>query len=86
MGKPEQMIDMLAAQIPEVPRKAARKQAMATLSTMMGALVLARIAGSSDFSDEILGAGREAVLGRATSPAPIVRKSRARKAAPAVAR
>ena len=32
-------------------------------------LVLARIAGSGDFSDEILGAGREAVLGRATSPA-----------------
>jgi TetR/AcrR family transcriptional regulator, transcriptional repressor for nem operon len=48
--------------------------------------VLARIAGSSDFSDEILGAGREAVLGRATLPAPMVRKSRARKAAPAVAR
>jgi hypothetical protein len=48
-----------------VPRKAARKQAMAALSTMMGSLVLARVAGSGEFSDEILGAGREAVLGRA---------------------
>src|ERR1700709_48102 len=47
-AKLEQMIDMLASQIPDVPRKAARKQAMATLSTMMGTLVLARIAGSGD--------------------------------------
>ena len=36
---------------------------MATLATMMGTLVLARIAGNGEFSDEILGAGREAVLG-----------------------
>src|SRR5580698_6492023 len=35
-AKLEQMIDMLAAQIPDLPRKAARKQAMATLATMMG--------------------------------------------------
>jgi TetR/AcrR family transcriptional repressor of nem operon len=75
------MIDVLAAQIPDVPRKAARKQAMATLATMMGTLVLARIAGSGEFSDEILGAGREAALGRATSPAPKTGKPRARKAA-----
>lgn len=78
-GRLEQMIDMLAAQIPDVPRKAARKQAMAALATMMGTLVMARIAGSGDFSDEILGAGREAVLDRAKSPK--ARKSPARKAA-----
>ena len=60
----EQMIDMLADQIPDVPRKAARKQAMASLATMMGTLVLARVAGSGEFSDDILGAGREAVLER----------------------
>jgi len=54
---------------------------MATLATMMGTLVLARIAGSGDFSDEILGAGREAVLGRAASPAPKAEKSGSRKAA-----
>ncbi len=67
-AKLEQMIDMLAEQIPDVPRKAARKQAMAALATMMGTLVLARIAGNGEFSDEILGAGREAVLGRAAPP------------------
>src|SRR6201991_2599172 len=64
-AKLEQMIDVLAAQIPEVPRKAARKQAMATVATMMGTLVLSRIAGNGEFSDEVLGAGRDAVLGRA---------------------
>jgi TetR/AcrR family transcriptional repressor of nem operon len=67
-GRLEQMIDMLAAQVPGVPRKAARKQATAALATMMGTLVMARIAGTGDFSDEILGAGREAVLERAKSP------------------
>ena len=74
-----QMIDMIAAQIPDVPRKAARKQAMAALATMMGTLVMARIAGSGDFSNEILGAGRDAVLGRAKSPA--AKKSPPKRAA-----
>jgi TetR/AcrR family transcriptional repressor of nem operon len=64
-AKLEQMIEMLAGQVPELPRKAARRQAMAVLATMMGTLVLARAAGSGEFSDEILSAGREAVLGRA---------------------
>ena len=64
-AKLEQMIDMLAEQIPQVPRKAARKRAMATLATMAGTLVLARIAGSGEFSDEILGVGRDAALGGA---------------------
>src|SRR3954454_20147207 len=58
----EQMIDMLADQTPALPREAARRQAMASLATMMGTLVLARIAGNGEFSDEILDAGREAVL------------------------
>jgi TetR/AcrR family transcriptional repressor of nem operon len=53
---------MLAEQIPGVPRKAARKQAMAAIATMMGTLVMARVAGNSEFSDEILGAGRDALL------------------------
>ncbi len=80
-GRLEQMIDMLAAQIPGVPPKAARKQAMAALATMMGALVLARIAGSGDFSEEILAAGRDAVLDRPRSPAPKAKKAAPRKAA-----
>jgi TetR/AcrR family transcriptional regulator, transcriptional repressor for nem operon len=71
-GKLEQMIDMMADQIPDLPRKAARKQAAAALATMMGTLVLARVAGSGEFSEEILAAGREAVLGW---PAPSVGKA-----------
>jgi TetR/AcrR family transcriptional repressor of nem operon len=63
-AKLEQMIDMLAEQIPDVPRKVARKRAMATLATMMGTMVLSRVAGNGEFSDEILGAGRDAVLDR----------------------
>ena len=65
-AKLEQMIGMLAEQIPDLPPKAARKQAMAALGTMMGTLVMARIAGNGELSDEILAAGRESVLGRAT--------------------
>ena len=67
-AKLDQMIEMMADQIPDVPRKAARKQAMAAIATMMGTLVMARVAGTGEFSDEILGAGREAVLGRAVVP------------------
>jgi TetR/AcrR family transcriptional repressor of nem operon len=66
-GRMEQMIDMLAAQFHDVPRKAARKQAMAALATMMGSLVMARIAGG-EFSEEILKAGRDGVLGQAKPP------------------
>jgi TetR/AcrR family transcriptional repressor of nem operon len=80
-AKLEQMIDMMAEQIPDVPRKAARKQAMATIATMMGTLVLSRIAGNGEFSDEVLGAGRDAALGRAAKAKPVAKKSRPRKAA-----
>src|SRR6185312_3028693 len=85
-AKLEQMIDMLAEQIPDIPRKAARKQAMGILATMMGTLVLARVAGNGEFSDEILGAGREAVLDRATPPRPARAKQSASKKAAASAR
>ncbi len=64
-GRMEQMIDMLAGQFHGMPRKAARKQAMAALATMMGSLVMARIAGGGGFSDEILQAGRDGVLSQA---------------------
>jgi TetR/AcrR family transcriptional regulator, transcriptional repressor for nem operon len=77
-AKLEQMIDMLAEQIPGVPAKAARKQAMAALATMMGTLVLARIGGSGEFSDEILAAGRDAALGRSAASKAVAKKSPAR--------
>jgi TetR/AcrR family transcriptional repressor of nem operon len=83
-AKLEQMIDMLAAQVPNGSSKAARKQAMAVIATMMGTLVLARVAGNGEFSDEILGAGRDAVLGRAAPSKPRLRKPAAKKAAKAV--
>ena len=79
-AKLELMIDMMADQILDVPRKAARKQAMAVLASMMGTLVLSRIAGNGEFSDEILGAGRDAVLGRAAAK-PVARKSSPTKSA-----
>src|SRR5882724_10314249 len=66
----DDMIEMMADQVPELPRKVARQQAIAALATMAGALVLSRVAGSGEFSEEILGAGREAALaGRAKAPA-----------------
>jgi TetR/AcrR family transcriptional repressor of nem operon len=77
-GKLDEMIEMLADNIPNVPRKAARKQAAATLATMMGTLVLSRIAGNGEFSDEILAAGREAVLARAASGKTVAKKARAK--------
>jgi TetR/AcrR family transcriptional regulator, transcriptional repressor for nem operon len=78
-AKLEQMIDMVADQIPDLPRKAARKQAAATLATMMGTLVLARVAGSGEFSEEILAAGREAAMpGGAASGAAKAAKKAAR--------
>jgi len=69
-AKLDEMIDMLADQIPDVPRKTARKQAIASLAGMMGAMVLARVAGTGEFSGEILAAGREAVLDRISGPKP----------------
>ena len=71
-AKIEDMIDMMSDHLPDVPRKTARRQAIAALATMMGTLVLSRIAGSGEFSDEVLAAGRETVLARA--PAKPARK------------
>jgi len=76
----EQMIEFIADQIPHFPRKIARKQAAATLATMMGTLVMARIAGNGEFSDEILAAGREAALGRASKLKSAGKKAAATKA------
>jgi TetR/AcrR family transcriptional repressor of nem operon len=77
-AKLDQMIEMIAEQISGVSPKAARKQAIATLATMMGTLVLSRIGGSGEFSDEILSAGREAALGRSTATKPVAKKARAK--------
>ncbi|MBH5367126.1 TetR/AcrR family transcriptional regulator [Bradyrhizobium glycinis] len=61
-GKLDEMIETLTDTIPNMPRKAARKQAIATLATMAGTMLLARIAGSSELSDEMLKVGRDHAL------------------------
>ena len=78
----EEMIGLMADQILDVPRQNARRQAIATIATMMGTMVMSRIAGTGQISDEILSAGREAVLGPAAAPAKaavkrVTKKSRA---------
>jgi TetR/AcrR family transcriptional regulator, transcriptional repressor for nem operon len=80
-AKLEQMIELFAAQMVDLPPKPARRKAMSTIATMMGTLVLARIAGNGEFSDEILGAGRDALLERAAAPKRAVKKSGVKKAA-----
>ena len=71
-AKMEQLIELIAEQIPDGP-KAARKQATALLATMMGTLVLSRIAGSGEFADEVLQAGKEAALARAAALKPVTK-------------
>lgn len=61
-GKLDEMIEMMADYVPGVSRKAARKQAIATLATMAGTVLLARIAASSELSDEVLKVGRDTAL------------------------
>ena len=86
-AKLEQMVGMLAEQIADAPSKPARKQAIAALATMMGTLVLARVAGSGEFSEEILEAGRDAVLAappaKAAAKKPAAKKATAKPAASA---
>lgn len=80
-GKLEQMITMMSEQYPDVPAATARQQAMAALATMMGGIVLARVAGTGELSDELLAAGRAAVLDRAAVAPIATAKPAARKTA-----
>ncbi|TPQ38650.1 TetR/AcrR family transcriptional regulator [Bradyrhizobium guangdongense] len=69
-GKLDEMIEMMADHITGVPRKAARKQAIATLATMAGTMLLARIAGNGELSDEVLKAGKDTALDNARRETP----------------
>jgi TetR/AcrR family transcriptional repressor of nem operon len=73
-AKLEQMIDMMAEQIPGRSPKAAREQAMASLATMVGTMILSRAGGGGELSDDILAAGRNALLDPQLSVKPITRK------------
>jgi TetR/AcrR family transcriptional regulator, transcriptional repressor for nem operon len=59
-AKLDDMIDVIAGQMPGPTDKDARRDAIGSLATMMGALLMARMAGTGDFSEEILDAGRYA--------------------------
>jgi TetR/AcrR family transcriptional repressor of nem operon len=69
-GKLDEMIEMMADHVTGVPRKAARKQAIATLATMAGTMLLARIAGNGELSDEVLKAGKDTALDNARRETP----------------
>jgi len=78
----EDMVEVLAAEMPAAAPRAARREAIAALATMMGALMLARMAGAGEFSEEILSAGRQAALRTPDAAKPRARKARSAKASP----
>jgi TetR/AcrR family transcriptional regulator, transcriptional repressor for nem operon len=78
VGKLEEMIDLFASQFPGQPDVAARREAISTIATLMGTMVLARVAGNGAFSQEILDAGRSAAL-RDTCETEVVGKPAPRK-------
>jgi TetR/AcrR family transcriptional repressor of nem operon len=59
-AKLEKMIEVVAAEMPGLSEKDARREAIGTVAIMMGALLMSRMAGTGEFSDEILEAGRSA--------------------------
>jgi TetR/AcrR family transcriptional repressor of nem operon len=63
-AKIEEMVEMLGELAPGPSSAAAKREALAAMSTMVGTLLLSRIAGTGELSDEILQAGRDAVLAR----------------------
>ncbi|MGJ4889278.1 TetR/AcrR family transcriptional regulator [Bradyrhizobium sp. HKCCYLR20261] len=69
-AKLAELIDLFADYIVDVPRKTARKRASAMLATLMGTIVMARITGSGELSDEILSSGREVALAVANGGGP----------------
>jgi TetR/AcrR family transcriptional repressor of nem operon len=81
-AKLERMIDVIAGEISGQSKKDARREAIGALATMMGALLMARMAGTGELSDEILDAGRSAAQ-KADSPSEPRRRKRAAKTADA---
>ena len=62
-AKLEEAIDLVASQGAKRPAKAAREEAIGTIATMVGSLLLARAAaGDEDLSLELLKAGRKKAL------------------------
>jgi TetR/AcrR family transcriptional repressor of nem operon len=59
--KLDEMIDVIAGLFPGETPEQARQIAISALATMMGSLALARAVGDKRLSDDILGAGRQAL-------------------------
>jgi TetR/AcrR family transcriptional regulator, transcriptional repressor for nem operon len=68
--KLDEMIDVVARLFAEKSPKEARQIATGSLATMMGSIVLARAVGDDKLSDEILGAGRQALSGQSARRKP----------------
>jgi TetR/AcrR family transcriptional repressor of nem operon len=81
--KLEEMIDVVAAHFTDIPAREARQLAISAISTMMGAITLARASAGQDLSAEILEAGAKALTARkALTPAadkPLLRRSDSRR-------
>jgi TetR/AcrR family transcriptional repressor of nem operon len=81
-AKIEEMGEVLTEQVGTAPDEAARREAIATLALMTGALVLARAAGNAAFSGEILDVARDRALADTTAaPKPAPRKRAAKEPA-----
>ena len=69
-AKIQEMVGVVAEMCPHSSPAAAKREALAIMSTIVGSLLLSRIAGSGALSEEILQAGRDAVLAeRPAAPA-----------------
>lgn len=73
-AKLERMIEVIAGEISGLNEKDARREAIGSLATMMGALLMARMAGTGELSDEILEAGRYAAKKAGNASKPRTRK------------
>jgi TetR/AcrR family transcriptional repressor of nem operon len=69
-AKLQELIELFAEYIVDVPAKTARRRASAMLATLTGTLVMARLTGSGELSDDILSSGREVALAVASGGGP----------------
>ena len=69
--KLDEMIGVIAGLLPGKSQKQARQIATGALATLMGSIALARAVGDNKLSDEILGAGRQALSGQSARRKPL---------------
>lgn len=65
--KVEEMVDAIATIVPAPSPQEAKRQAIVALSTMIGVLLLSRVARTGQLSDEILKIGRETAGAKPTT-------------------